>query len=79
MKIHIKPLLIALTLLSALSSQLSTASAQGTAFTYQGRLNDGANSANGTYDLTFSLFSVSGGAGQVGTTFTNSSTAVSNA
>ena len=27
--------------------------AQGTAFTYQGRLNDGANPANGNYDLRF--------------------------
>jgi hypothetical protein len=30
--------------------------AQGTAFTYQGRLNDGGSVANGTYDLTFSLY-----------------------
>ncbi len=30
--------------------------AQGTAFSYQGRLNSGANPANGTYDLTFTLF-----------------------
>ncbi len=27
--------------------------AQGTAFTYQGRLMDGGNSANGNYDLSF--------------------------
>ncbi len=31
------------------------AAAQGTAFTYQGRLNDGGSSANGTYDLQFYL------------------------
>jgi hypothetical protein len=30
--------------------------AQGTAFTYQGRLNDGANLANGVYDLRFSTY-----------------------
>ena len=30
--------------------------AQGTAFTYQGRLNDGAVPANGLYDLQFSAF-----------------------
>jgi trimeric autotransporter adhesin len=29
--------------------------AQGTAFTYQGRLNDGANPANGNYDFRFRL------------------------
>jgi len=52
--------------------------AQGTAFTYQGRLNDGANVANGTYDLTFALFNVVSGAGQLGNTFTNSTTTVSN-
>ncbi|MBW8863528.1 MAG: hypothetical protein JF609_01115, partial [Verrucomicrobia bacterium] len=31
-------------------------SAQGTAFFYQGRLNDGGVPANGAYDLRFALF-----------------------
>jgi hypothetical protein len=44
-----------LALLSALNSQLSTLFAQGTAFTYQGRLAAGANTANGNYDMQFSL------------------------
>jgi photosystem II stability/assembly factor-like uncharacterized protein len=35
---------------------LPSALAQGTAFTYQGRLNDGGSAANGSYDLTFVLF-----------------------
>ena len=30
--------------------------AQGTAFTYQGRLNDGANPANDVYDFTFTIY-----------------------
>ena len=30
--------------------------AQGTAFTYQGRLNDGGSPATGNYDLTFALY-----------------------
>jgi hypothetical protein len=30
--------------------------AQGTAFTYQGRLNDGGSPANGSYDLQFALY-----------------------
>ena len=30
--------------------------AQGTAFNYQGRLNDGGAPANGTYDLRFAVF-----------------------
>src|SRR5436190_24156667 len=37
--------------LSTINSQLSTLLAQGSAFTYQGRLNDGASPANGLYDL----------------------------
>jgi len=44
-----------LALLSTINLQLSTARAQGTAFTYQGRLNDGPNPANGTYDFQFQL------------------------
>jgi hypothetical protein len=35
---------------------LSTAHAQGTAFTYQGRLNCSGNPVNGSYDLEFTLF-----------------------
>ncbi len=52
--------------------------AQGTVFTYQGRLNAGASPANGGFDLTFALFSVSSGPGQVGGSLTNAATAVSN-
>ena len=39
--------------LSTLNPQLSTVFAQGTAFTYQGRLADNGNAANGNYDLRF--------------------------
>ncbi len=35
---------------------LRSAPAQGTAFTYQGLLNDGGNLANGSYDLQFTLY-----------------------
>src|SRR5215510_12570971 len=35
---------------------INVASAQTTAFTYQGKLADGRNPANGNYDLTFQLF-----------------------
>ena len=42
--------------LSTLNLQLSSACAQGTAFTYQGQLDSGTNLAHGTYNLTFSLF-----------------------
>ncbi len=42
--------------------------AQTTAFNFQGRLNDGANPANGRYDLQFKLFDALVGGAQVGTT-----------
>src|SRR5262249_48120636 len=65
-------------LLSVLSSLLTTSFAQTTAFTYQGRLNDGALPANGTYDLTFTLLNASSGPGTVAGPVTNSATTVSN-
>lgn len=68
----------ALALLCAFNSQFSTAHAQGTAFSYQGQINSGGAPANGSYDLTFMLFSAGSGAGQVGGTLTNIATAVSN-
>ena len=74
MKTILNRLLIAL----ALSASLQQAEAQGTAFTYQGRLNSSGSPVNGSYDLTFALFSVSSGAGQVGNTVTNTATVVSN-
>jgi hypothetical protein len=54
------------------------AAAQGTAFTYQGRLNDAAGPANGTYDLRFKLFLDSFGNNQAGTTSLVNGHAVSN-
>ena len=50
-----------LILLTALILSTLGVFAQGTAFTYQGRLNDGANPANGSYDLTFSVWINSSG------------------
>ncbi len=53
--------------------------AQGTAFTYQGQLNDGGNPATGYYDLTFSLYGSTSLPGTViSTPVTNSATAVAN-
>src|SRR5690348_8563897 len=69
---------LALLVLTSLNAHLSTARAQGTAFTYQGRLNDGGQPANGIYDLTFALFKVSSGPPQVGSTLTNPIVAVTN-
>ncbi len=53
-------------LLSTLNFQPPNALAQGTAFTYQGRLNDGASPANGSYDLSFALFDAPTLGNQVG-------------
>jgi trimeric autotransporter adhesin len=65
--------------LSTLNLRLSTAFAQGTAFTYQGRLNDGAIPANGTYDLRFLIYDSTNNPGTVITgPLTNSATSVSN-
>lgn len=51
--------------------------AQGTAFTYQGRLMDAAIPASGSYDLRFILYTADVGGSQVGPILTNSATTVS--
>lgn len=52
--------------------------AQGTAFTYQGQLNDNGQPANGNYDLRFSLFTTNSGGSLAFGFVTNSGVAVSN-
>jgi hypothetical protein len=52
--------------------------AQGTAFTYQGRLDSGTNPAAGSYDFTFAVFNAATGGAQSGVTLTNPAIAVSN-
>jgi hypothetical protein len=74
MKTKISPLLIVLALLAGVFQ----VAAQGTAFTYQGRLNNAGGPANGTYDLTYKLWNASSGGGQVGSTLTVSGTVISN-
>src|SRR5260221_13689041 len=66
-----------LLVLSTLNSQLST-HAQGTAFTYQGRLTDGGNPANGAYDLRFILYTADVGGSQRGPILTNTAPSVNN-
>src|SRR5436309_691921 len=66
-----------LILLSTINFNLSTF-AQGTAFTYQGRLNIGGAPVNGTYDLVFSVWASANGANDVFGFYTNSATPVSN-
>ncbi len=63
----------------ALLASFNQAAAQGTAFTYQGRLNSSGSSANGNYDFTFALFPNStGSSGQIGGTLTNLDVGVTN-
>jgi hypothetical protein len=70
--------LVLLALVSTLSLQLSTARAQGTAFTYQGRLQNGTNPANGSYDLAFSLYATNVTGTAIAGPVTNSAVNVTN-
>jgi hypothetical protein len=56
----------------------SGAWAQGTAFTYQGRLDESGNPANGSYDVRFSIYDAAGSGALVAGPVTNSAVAVSN-
>jgi trimeric autotransporter adhesin len=66
------------TFLVGLSLGSSMALAQGTAFTYQGYLNDAGHPANGSYDISFLLYSTNTGGSFVAGPLTNSATGVSN-
>src|SRR5438309_11193529 len=66
-----------LLLLSTLNSPPSTF-AQGSAFTYQGRLNASGQPANGLYDLRFRLSSDAVGNNYIGTTLLLNSQPISN-
>jgi trimeric autotransporter adhesin len=67
-----------LALLTTVNLQLLTAFAQGTAFTYQGRLNIGTNIANGTYDLQFTMYDALANGNVAGGPLTNAATGVTN-
>ena len=70
----------ALAALAALASAsiVSTANAQGTAFSYQGRLTDNGAPPNGNYDLRFTIYDALTAGNQVGTPLTNRPVALSN-
>jgi hypothetical protein len=59
-------------------SSFSQAAPLGTAFTYQGRLTDGAGPANGIYDFEFQLFASLGGSDPVGGMVPKENVTVSN-
>jgi trimeric autotransporter adhesin len=74
------PRILALTagVIIILGFPLATTLAQGTAFTYQGRLNDGVTGANGIYDVRFAIYDAPTLGTQQGPILTNSAIAVSN-
>jgi len=78
MKTRLLQTVLALCLLSTLNPQLSTCFAQGTAFTYQGRLNDVSGPANGRYDFQFTLYDADAAGAIMGAALTNAATGVSN-
>lgn len=57
MKIKLQHVFIALAVFADVHRAAAQVTSVGTAFTYQGRLNNGAAPANGSYDFTFQLFS----------------------
>ena len=61
-----------------MASLAPDALAQGSAFTYQGRLADNARPANGSYDLAFSLFPSASGGSRIGAVLSFPSTPVTN-
>jgi hypothetical protein len=64
--------------LLTLNTRQTVAQAQGTAFTYQGRLNSGGSAASGNYSLTFTLFATNSGGTAVAGPFTNNAVTVTN-
>ncbi len=69
-------LTLRLIVLSCLATAFS-AVAQGTAFTYQGQLNDNGAPASGIYDLRFTVYDLASNGSQVGPILTNTATGVS--
>jgi hypothetical protein len=64
----------ALVALAFLLLQPFTSHAQGTAFTYQGRLDTGGNPATGIYDLRFTIHETPSGGAALGGPITNAAT-----
>ena len=65
-------------MLAILNAPLSTLHAQGTAFTYQGRLSASGNPASGSYDFRFRLASDALGNNYVGSPVTTNAVPVAN-
>jgi hypothetical protein len=77
-KLHQHFAALALLALSTFNVHLSTARAQGTAFSYQGRLNTAGAPGNGIYDLQFAIYDSLTNGNIVAGPLTNSAIGVSN-
>src|SRR5580765_532064 len=75
--IHTRKLLVLPALLLA-ATQIAGAALIGTSFSYQGSLRVSGAAANGSFDLTFSLFNDPAAGSQIGVTWTNLNVPVSN-
>jgi hypothetical protein len=75
--IHTRKLLVLPALLLA-ATQIAGAAVIGTSFSYQGSLRVSGATANGRFDLTFSLFNDPAAGSQIGSTWTNLNVPVSN-
>jgi N-acetylneuraminic acid mutarotase len=64
--------------LAVYGSAIANLSAQGTAFTYQGRFSDNGAAANGSYDLRFAILDSASAGAVVAGPLTNSAVSVSN-
>jgi hypothetical protein len=71
----VKTILLSLALIAEATL---TGFAQGTAFTYQGRLNNSGNPANGNFDFAFTVFGTNSGGSPITGTITNPSVSVNN-
>jgi hypothetical protein len=71
---HVKTKLL-LTIVASLALA-QVARAQGTAFTYQGRLTDNGTPVTGNYDLRFAIYDAASGGTQIGNPITNAPVAV---
>ena len=71
-------LVAAVALLLTCNLQPATLLAQGTAFTYQGRLDAGGAPANGSFDLRFAIYDAASGGSLLAGPLTNAAVAVSN-
>jgi hypothetical protein len=69
---------LALVALAILNTQVPTVLAQGTAFTYQGQLQNAGSLANGSYNFTFALYTTNTGGTSVAGPLTNNAVGVTN-